>query len=594
MTKELINRIIYILPPSKRQQPSFIHFILLFIAWGKLSLQGQIKRELSFSSSEVAQKSIADFINIFKELGNSKKTNQSSMFTLPLDKKLLKQYQNKLKQGLIPLASAIAGETLDYQNAVAAVLRFRKTSVRDVTVPAESAKLLIQLANCTTEDAIYCPYDEQLGLTFELARNGYDIYGESRISNAAFIDLLNLFVNNRIHHKFGDPEYVPVHTPVWISQEKLSQFDKGIAVVPFGKRIPEKSVVDAYNRNYSNNTYHYELFAILHLIAQTKEKVITIVPNNLLKKTTKNERQVKQDIIKKGLVETIIALPDKMIKHHLATSLIVLNKAKKSHRIFFVQGGKCQPDQLPELIHKRQEIDGVSSLASYENCKTKNFDISVEKYVLTRQEKRVFDYLNSIETIDLDSLAIVVRNQIFTHHNKTGSHTLNLVTFEDFPEGGYISSASHELLVDDENWRRSGKYRLYPLDILVNTRGGSGIGRVGLMSPDIQGKNYVARQAFHVLRIHKAPEKWAYYLYMYLKSSIGSTLLNAISTGTRMRTINPKELRELQIPLPSEKVLKTAMKMFREELKIQEEMTILKKKMEQLKESCWLTGKNTE
>ena len=55
-----------------------------------------------------------------------------------------------------------------------------------------------------------------------------------------------------------------------------------------------------------------EVLQLRHMLAQTSGQVVTFVPSSFLSRTAAGEKQFKQDMIKKGWLHAVIALPEKL------------------------------------------------------------------------------------------------------------------------------------------------------------------------------------------------------------------------------------------------------------------------------------------
>ena len=54
---------------------------------------------------------------------------------------------------------------------------------------------------------------------------------------------------------------------------------------------------------------------------------------------------------------------------------------------------------------------------------------------------------------------------------------------------------------------------------------------------------------------HNIDKKWNYYLYLYFKSDVGKQLINKITSGSVQMKFNKTDFRNLQIVIPTQKIL---------------------------------------
>ena len=133
------------------------------------------------------------------------------------------------------------------------------------------------------------------------------------------------------------------------------------------------------------------------------------------------EQKIRQYMIDNNFVDTVIQLPpDLFFGTGIATCVLVLKKNKSDNSILFVDATEeCirnanknkltdkNIDTIVKLIKDRKNIDKKSYLATYDEVKEKDFNISVNSYLNNHKEETYID----IETINKKLSEIVPKQQ---------------------------------------------------------------------------------------------------------------------------------------------------------------------------------------
>lgn len=107
-----------------------------------------------------------------------------------------------------------------------------------------------------------------------------------------------------------------------------------------------------------------------------------------------------------------------------------------------------------------------------------------------------------------------------------------------------------EKYVSDETYKFLKKTQLHGRELII-----SNVGDVGSvhLCPKVD-KNMVLGNNQIFLK-HNIDKKWNYYLYLYFKSDVGKQLINKITSGSVQMKFNKTDFRNLQIVIPTQKIL---------------------------------------
>lgn len=124
------------------------------------------------------------------------------------------------------------------------------------------------------------------------------------------------------------------------------------------------------------------------------------------------EQKIRQYMIDNNFVDTVIQLPsDLFFGTSIATCILVLKKNKQDNNILFVDASnecirntnknKLSDENISNIINllkNRKSVDNKSYLATYEEVKENDYNISVNSYLKTNTNEKVVD-INEVNKI---------------------------------------------------------------------------------------------------------------------------------------------------------------------------------------------------
>lgn len=178
----------------------------------------------------------------------------------------------------------------------------------------------------------------------------------------------------------------------------------------------------SWNPKYDDRFYGYELAPkskadyafILDIVYRLSNKgqAFIILPHGVLFRGAAEEK-IRKQLIENNLIDSIIGLPDKLFMNtQIPTLILVLNKNKKTNDILFIDSSKnCikkskQNDMNEEHINKiistyreRKEIEKYSHLASNDEIVKNDYNLNIQRYVDTSEEKNLPDLKEVVKDI---------------------------------------------------------------------------------------------------------------------------------------------------------------------------------------------------
>lgn len=464
--------------------------------------------------------------------------------------------------------------------------------------PPQLATLMVAIARLNKQDSVYCPWDRTGQLASRAAAEGSNAFVEAPEVTAS-VWLQQLVAETPFHARQGSP----IDNPVYVEKGRLQQFDCAISMPPFGFRMQrDVSKNDLYDRFPHKNTSG-SVLVIKHLLAQVKGRIVIGIANGLLFKSG-SERNLRQELVSAGFIETVISLPGGLFRNtSIPVSLLVLNKANKSDKVRFID---ATADELYEKVGRGaieikdpSVIEGWVTSDSATNDKVvdvpisevsaNDFDLMPTRYVLADEVTRMRKFLATNETVPLDSLVQVVRP---LPKKKIEQDDMLASVYEymvgDLPDNGYLTEPDEPVEVNAELAAEGSVNHLRAGDILISTKGTTGaIGLVGKDAPAPGYGGWVAGQTMLILRItdkHRVDPK---VLYMQLKSPVGQLQLQSMVQESTIPTIRLKELKNYQVILPDLKAAEKVVEAFDKEVEIQQTINALAFEKEELVASLW-------
>ena len=406
------------------------------------------------------------------------------------------------------------------------------------STPMEINRLIIGILDIKDNDEIYnpCYGIGSLFLALSQTKKKFSIYGEELDSSLDKIAKLilksldmktdNLYVNNILKNQI-----FPLSR----------KFDKIMCHPPIDSYIGTLDLKN--NKRFSKYGFITksapELSFIINGISYLKEKGVFVIRNQLLKKTSVEER-FKEKICKDGLLEAIIELPKNIFPHNSADfSLMIISKNNDSvlhidASGFYKKDGKynrlVKNDEILKLLKERKDTK-YSKLTKLNDS---NFnDLRAQTYL---HKKSVVDSMMSIKNIGVE----IIRGQRIPQPKTNKIKEYINIGIINFNEYGFIDTSHIERSVGDIDKVNVNKLQAY--DILLSLRG---------TSPKITIVNnsdidMVANAGILILRAKNKEDSIC--LYCFLFSNYAQKVLSELYEQTEKKVIDVNELYNIELP----------------------------------------------
>lgn len=485
------------------------------------------------------------------------------------------------------------------------------TAMKLELVADELERLIVELLAPTLDSSIYCPFPGSVQLALTLSGVSKSVSFESSEGAVCqIVALLDLLHGDRIDISCSDP----ILDPKWVRQGELVQFDCSASVPPLGRRY-RQDIVDPYHR-FPPKCLFGEVLHLAHILAQTKQRAAILVPAGFLFRTTGTEHSFKEQLLRQGWLQAVIGLPGGILAPYtnVATALLLFDKTPAVRKekdlrqqgvIFvdtadFVQPStsrriklSLKPEAIKEvaaLVHQRQ--DGQHSrIVTIAEITEQDFNLAVDRYVLSQENKFVRQLLKVNKTIELEAITEIYRPQVIPDGGKEPFHTFKEITLTDIQASGLINSASKIVEVSTQNLGRVRKQQIQRGDILICVKGR--VGTVGLVMPSDeatlkQQELWIAGQSLAIVRLRdSSPIKHPVVLFRYLASPLGQRLLKFFSQGLLVPMIQMAEVRKLPIVVPNDEQQQEIISKWDKALELHWKIADTKRQLEEINSTSW-------
>ena len=372
-------------------------------------------------------------------------------------------------------------------------------------------------------------------------------------------DALSLMSKNSFEVSYTNALDKPAYIT---SKNELKTFDYGVSFSPMGVMVPKhiSDNIDTYDR-FIIPTKKVESANILHLIKQCRGTVVVSVPEGFLYSTM--EKDLRGHLVDNGMLKAVISLPSGIWTGTAVKISLLLIEPKGNNeavRFIDVTGEEfiekttrrllslSNIDIILEYLASDKELDCAASVSS-SIIQKNDYDLSVGRYLLDPNEKKVNKILSESTTVTLDSIVRFERG--LSVKPDEGDYTVLEVGASELNNIGDISTPTKEANISESERTKNQTGFLQPNDIIFILKGSAG--KLGIVPEDVPTTGdrcwMVNRSAIVIRTISDKVNPKV--LYAYLKSDIGQTQISRLIKGATIPNISLKELKQIPIIVPS-------------------------------------------
>jgi len=297
-----------------------------------------------------------------------------------------------------------------------------KAKEGEVYTPREVIRLMVEILSPEPKKSVYDPAAGSAGMLIVAYQYVKEKYGEEK-ANTLFLygqeqnpKTLALAKMNAILHGIKNINLMQGDTllyPKFIVGDSIKKFDYVIANPPWN----QKNLYD--EDTLKKGEYWRERFIfgfptrqsadwawIQHMLASVKEqsKVVVVIDTGAVSRGGR-EKAIRQKVIEKDLIESVILLPEKLFYNTGAPGLIIVfnkNKSKeRKEKILlinatkeFVPGkpqnslGKENIKKIVEIYQNFKEVEKLSKIITLQDAAEADFNISPSRFVSVIEEEK--------------------------------------------------------------------------------------------------------------------------------------------------------------------------------------------------------------
>lgn len=570
---------------SPLDQEATLELTLQVLAWLKLSREARIPPTMRVSAELIADAAAA--ISAFRSLGK-----ESGLIGVAFSNANGRAFEQEALLNALRLATKLDKfGVLESLDSTDASVFFESRYSPQRSIPSELAELLAGIAARTPSGSTYVAWDSSGQITARISGKSGGTYSEMQSSTS--VPALICLLAGRVaeFHRTN-----PLTEPSAVSGGKLRRFDTAVGFPPIGQKIDASLVkLDLFQR-FPEKTNSGAVLAIRHLLAQAKRRVIVVVQNSVLF-SAGAERAMREDLIDKGQVHSIISLPSGIFSSmNVACSVMVLEPEGGINSVQFIDANtdgyrkstsksRVQLNDVPgllSLILTAAKSDAKISVP-LPTIQANDYQLQPSRYIADPRSRQVSEILDASKIVTLGELVTTIRPTSVPKEETQTALLAGEVGAADLPQYGYITSCGRQVPAEG----KSKAEFLLPNDILVVVKGS--VGKVGIVpenAPPPGAGGWIAGQSLLILRASSQmidPRA----LYVYLRSPIGQHLLNGITSGATIPLIMLKELRQLKVIVPSGAISKQAIDALAAESNAQDKIKQIQTEQAQFANGIW-------
>ena len=304
-------------------------------------------------------------------------------------------------------------------------------------LPDEISELIVELADIKADDHVYNPFAGLASFGIKLEENAYYL-GEEINTTAHTLSQLRLFA----HDKLSSSELKNCDSI--ISELDKATFDRIIASVPFGLRLPKNRFNDLKVRTA-------EEFFIKKAIDAVDDhgKIVAHVSNGFLSRGGR-EKNLRKELLNSGLIEGVIQLPSNLMYNTaISSSIIILSKghtiedpikiidASELYKQVSRTVRSLDYDAIISSFKEGLESD-VFRLVKPEELKKDDYNLTVSRYFISQitsqfdgtKLKEILKSANKAKNIEIERSKIVSISDLNDHETGVYLDTENIMERE--------------------------------------------------------------------------------------------------------------------------------------------------------------------
>lgn len=446
---------------------------------------------------------------------------------------------------------------------------------------------LLMLSKITPKkgETIVCLFDNSINTALQLAKNNDVTFCAQITSTVTLIELLAISLGLKINTIVSDP--FGREDGEITGELKSKKFDHIISYPPFGMR---KNVTMPNGERLTVNSEVLQFEAFKN---NWTKSFVTLVPEGALFRASNYELRVRKTILYNGLAE-VISLPNGIISNSgISTSIVKLTSEAVSE-IQFVDGrtinsatSRATASELSKhiasLLEDKDSVKQRTAQVNRETIEANQLNMTVDRYVISNDMKKIDEILQSSEVIALGDIADILRPQA-AKPCRDDEENIEIFKVREIATGDVENSEvllpARTMTYYQMDFEKVKNSMVRDGDIIVSTKGKVGV--IGLIIGESinDEEPWIISQSFAIVRLKKlSPIKDPRILVSLLTASWSLEKLNSYAGGTTVQMIPLIDLKNFKLPLASMEVQAKASSKLDEISKMSREIAQLREKI---------------
>ena len=391
-------------------------------------------------------------------------------------------------------------------------------------------------------------------------------------------------------------------------QNKFEKKGNTFAAFPFGLKHSELFLHVPFsetNESQQISDLHCKSIYLTH--ENTENITIAITTTGTLFSEGKGVDFFRKKIVDNNWLDAIIQLPQQIFAGtSIPGILLILRKDRKENeKIQFIDFSNCKNEEnakrgqliIPNKeienlfkIYKNKKNNEISISVNLNEIKSKDYKLTVGRYLLSQEDRRIKGVLSKRETVPLNSLVSFIRPLQTPSKKVKSGEELSEILISDINYIGEITEASKKTIVSEEFISKSNLPLVKENDLVISIKGT--LGKVGIITKDLE--NTIPGTSLCILRPHTSSIVPGFYIFQYLRSSIGQTMITSSSQGVAIPFLSIKDLKNLSIPIPTAEERKYATKIMKRSIDLFESIKNMQLELNSFVNDGWMIiEKNT-
>lgn len=318
--------------------------------------------------------------------------------------------------------------------------------------------------------------------------------------------------------------------PKFPEEEQVQKFDGVITYLS-----PYTEFINGQLWLSGDYSYEQALMQIYACLKNTGRAVILILEESLY---GQDYEKIRTYLVENDAIETVITLPEHIIEDEPPLAILVLNKAKSTHkkgRIRFIHAAETYEQQaIIQAANTEDDINGFARWVDLAQVRRQNCILCPDKYITIAG---LNDFLGGLTTYrPLGEIASVIRGENYIG-DKSNQDSLPIITDDDL--------VKHKISISGLPQAQKEHAAILDGDILISETTENEV--VYLCDTSLEGAGL--EESVYILRLNKEYQRFAAYLAEYLRSDTGARQLRM----ARRRVFN-LELLSILVPIPEARV----------------------------------------